>query len=106
MEWQYRAIKLKGRGAFGDVYEVEDLICRRTVAKKVLRVRNAETLKRFKRDDAMLRKYDSSPYFVDLYKSDLDVPHPYLILEYAPLGSLQSYVGKLTDWKRGASLAS
>jgi serine/threonine protein kinase len=102
MEWQYRAIELKGRGACGDVYQVEDLIWRRTVAKKVLRVRNEETLKRFKRDDAMLRKYDSSPYFVDLYESDVDGPHPYLILEYAPLGSLQSSVGRLTDWKRGA----
>jgi len=102
MEWQYRAIELKGRGAFGDVYQVEDLIWRRTLAKKVLRVRNEETLKRFKRDDAMLRKYAASPYFVDLYESDVDGPHPYLVLEYAPLGSLQSSVGRLTDWKRGA----
>lgn len=102
MEWQYRSIELRGKGAFGDVYEAEDVLLRRIVAKKVLRIRNDENLKRFKRDDAMLRKYAWSPYFVDLYDSDIYGPRPYLILEYATLGSLQSYVGKLTDWRRGA----
>lgn len=102
MEWRYRSVELKGKGAFCDVYEAEDLVLRRTVAKKVLRICNDENLKRFKRDEAMLRKYAWSPYFIDLYDSDIQGPRPYLILEYAPLGSLQSYIGKLRDWRRGA----
>jgi serine/threonine protein kinase len=61
MEWRYRSIELRGKGAFGDVYRAEDLVLRRIVAKKVLRVCNEENVKRFKRDDAMLRKQVQNP---------------------------------------------
>src|SRR5437879_420287 len=102
MEWQYQVIKHKGSGAFSDVYKARDILTNRIVAKKVLRVPNEDNKKRFRRDESMLRKYARSPYFVEIYESQVDWPRPYLILEYSSLGSLQSLLGKVNDWRTGA----
>lgn len=102
MEERYRIIKPKGSGAYSDVYKAHDTVDGRIVAKKELRVPNEWHRMRFKREAKMLRKYASSPYFVDIYDEDLDAPAPYIILAYSSLGSLHPLIGKVSDWQVAA----
>lgn len=99
---QYANLNWVGGGGYADVYKARDLQVGDIVAKKELRVPNEMNWKRFKREKEMLEKYSNSRYFANIYDSDLNSPAPYLILEYSERGSLQQFVGKVTDWRQGA----
>jgi len=48
----------------------------------------------------MLTIHAGNPFVVDIFDSCFEGPNPYLVLEYASLGSLQEYVVKRRDWQR------
>ncbi len=100
--WAYQILKTKGRGGYADVHKGRNLLNGQIVALKELRAPNQENRKRFKRESDLLTIYKDSPYFPDLYQSVLDCDEPYLVMEYSSMGSLQQFVGTLTDWRRGA----
>ena len=99
---RFPAIERIGGGAYAEVYKARDIMIARFVAKKELRLPNEANWKRFRREKEMLEKYANSPYFTNIFDSDLHSPAPYLILEFSELGSLQKFVGNLHDWRRGA----
>jgi serine/threonine protein kinase len=100
--WAYKILKTKGSGGYADVHKAKNLFTGQTVAIKELRVPNPENKKRFRRESDLLTIYKDSIYFPELYQSVLDCDEPYLVMEYSSMGSLQQFVGKLTDWRRGA----
>jgi serine/threonine protein kinase len=100
--WAYKILKTKGRGGYADVHKAKNLFTGQIVALKELRRPNAENRRRFKRESDLLAIYADSPYFPDLYQSVLECDEPYLVMEYSSTGSLQQFVGNLTDWRRGA----
>ena len=100
--WAYKILKTKGRGGYADVHKAKNLFTGQIVALKELRFPNGENRKRFKRESDLLTIYANSPYFPDLYQSVLECDEPYLVMEYSSMGSLQQFVGNLTDWRRGA----
>jgi serine/threonine protein kinase len=100
--WAYKILKTKGIGGYGHVHKAVNHFNGQIVAIKELRNPTTENRRRFKRESDMLTIYKDSPYFPDLYQSILDCPEPFLVMEYSSKGSLENYVGRLTDWKRGA----
>jgi serine/threonine protein kinase len=100
--WVYKILKTKGSGGYADVHKAINRFTGQTVAIKELRLANFENRHRFQRESDMLTIYKDSPYFPDLYQSVLDTGQPFLVMEYSSIGSLQQFVGKLTDWRRGA----
>lgn len=100
--WGYKILKTKGRGGYADVHKAQNRFTGQIVAIKELRVPHQDNRKRFKRESDMLTIYKDEPYFPDLYQSVLDCDAPFLVMEYSSKGSLEQYVGKLIDWRRGA----
>lgn len=100
--WVHKILKTKGSGGYADVHKAINRFTGQIVAIKELRWANSENRLRFQRESDMLTIYKDSPYFPDLYESFLDTGQPFLIMEYSSIGSLQQFVGKLTDWRRGA----
>ncbi len=100
--WAYKILKTKGRGGYADVHKAKNLFTGQIVALKELRLPNGENRKRFKRESDLLTIYADSPYFPDLYQSVLECDEPYLVMEYSSIGSLQQFVGNLSDWRRAA----
>lgn len=100
--WVHKILKTKGSGGYADVHKAINRFTGQIVAIKELRWANSENRLRFQRESDMLTIYKDSPYFPDLYQSVLDTGQPFLIMEYSSMGSLQQFVGKLTDWRRGA----
>jgi serine/threonine protein kinase len=100
--WVYKILKTKGSGGYADVHKAINRVTGQMVAIKELRLANSENRHRFQRESDMLTIYKDSPYFPDLYQSVLDTGQPFLVMEYSRIGSLQQFVGRLTDWRRGA----
>lgn len=103
--WAYKILKTKGIGGYGHVHKAVNRFNGQIVAIKELRNPTTDNKRRFRRESDMLTIYKDSPYFPDLYQSVLDCPEPFLVMEYSSKGSLENYLGKLTDWKRGARWA-
>jgi serine/threonine protein kinase len=100
--WVYKTLKTKGSGGYADVHKAINRFTGQIVAIKELRFPNFDNRHRFERESEMLTIYKDSSYFPDLYQSVLDTGQPFLVMEYSSVGSLQQFVGKLTDWRRGA----
>jgi len=100
MAERYDQLEWVGGGGYADVYKTLDTWTGLIVAKKVLRVKSPDNVRRFKRERDRLAAYRMNPYVVNLLDDDLDAAYPYLILEYSELGSLQQYVKNRRDWKQ------
>ena len=103
--WAYKILKTKGIGGYGHVHKAVNRFTGQIVAIKELRNPTPDNRRRFTRESEMLTIYQDSPYFPDLYQSVLDGAQPFLVMEYSSKGSLEQYVGKVIDWKRGARWA-
>lgn len=87
-------------GGFAKVYRAVDLWTGRTVAVKQLSNPTLDLLQRLRRERDMLTIHADNPFVVNIFDSSFEGPNPYLVLEYASLGSLQEYVVKRRDWRR------
>ncbi|MBI4614270.1 MAG: protein kinase [Planctomycetes bacterium] len=76
---RYEALRLLGRGGFGEVWLAQDLELKREVAIKALRGGDAEDLARFQRE-ARLAARIRHPSVVSIY----DVGERFLVMEYIP----------------------
>jgi len=100
--YRYSQLQFIASGGFGMVYRAVDNWTKRTVAIKQLSNPTPELLDRFKRERDMLTIHRENPFVVNILDSCLDVPQPYLVLEYSSLGSLQKYVATRRNWRRAA----
>lgn len=100
MAERYIPIKKIGGGGFANVYQAIDIKTGNVVAKKELLVPNTENRKRLRRERDIYLEQAQNRFIIDLLDSEVNGPAPYLILKYAPLGSLQQFVTNRQDWKR------
>ena len=100
---RYLGAEFVASGGFAKVYRAFDNWTRRWVAVKELSNSNPELLRRFARERDMLTLHVNNPFVVDIFDSNFSDPHPYLVLEYSDLGSLQKYVANCQDWRRVAA---
>jgi serine/threonine protein kinase len=96
---KYRQMEFVAPGASSDVYRAVDSWTEGIVAIKVLRNPTPDKICRFRREGEMYSEYLDNPYVVNILDSDLDGVAPYLVLEYAELGSLQECVANRRDWR-------
>jgi serine/threonine protein kinase len=97
---RFTQVEFMASGGFAKVYRAVDLWTQRTVAIKQLSNATPDLLQRFKRERDMLTIHADNPFVVNIFDSSFEGPNPYLVLEYASLGSLQQYVVKRRDWRR------
>src|ERR1700722_2688666 len=97
---RFAQVEFIAPGGFAKVYRAVDLWTHRTVALKQLSNPTPDSLQRLKREGDMVTIHAGNPFVVDIFDSYFDGPNPYLVLEYADLGSLQEYVVKRRDWRR------
>src|SRR5580704_6905436 len=96
---RYLGAEFIASGGFAKVYRAFDNCTGRWVAVKELSNPTPELLPRFVRERDMLTLHLNNPFVVDIFDSDFNDPHPYLVLEYSDLGSLQKYVVNRSDWR-------
>jgi serine/threonine protein kinase len=99
---RYSDIQFIASGGFAKVYRALDCWTRNIVAIKELSNLTPDLLRRFMRERDMLTAHLDNPFVVNILDSDFSDAKPYLVLEYAHLGSLQNYVVKRRDWRRVA----
>lgn len=97
---RFSQVQFIASGGFAKVYRAVDNWTGRTVAVKELISTTPDLLRRFQRERDMLTVHRQNPFVVDILDSNFGVPIPYLVLEYASLGSLQEYVAHRRDWRR------
>jgi serine/threonine protein kinase len=97
---KYTLVEFIASGGFAKVYRAVNNYTRQTVAIKLLSNPTPELLPRFVRERDMLQIHANNPFVVKILDSNLAGPTPYLVLEYASLGSLQRYVTNRRDWRR------
>lgn len=102
MSERYVVIEQVGSGGFADVYKARDAWTGQVVAKKELRVPNHSNRQRFRRERDMYGEQGQNRHVIDVLDSDTEGAAPYLILRFAPLGSLQQFVTNRQDPKRVA----
>ena len=86
----YWIIKLLGRGGFADVYLGEHISLRTLVAIKVLNGRpTSEKLERFLTEAYITAKLPHR-HIVQVFDFDEECSSPFLVMEYAPNGSLEA----------------
>ncbi len=86
----YRLLRLLGRGNFAEVYLGEHLYLERAAAIKVLHVQmEPQTHEPFRRE-ARTIAHLQHPHIVQVLDFGLDDQTPYLVMEYAPGGTLRS----------------
>jgi serine/threonine protein kinase len=105
---RYRVESVLGTGAFATVYRAVDERLDDTVAVKVLAENHSldpEIRKRFLTEGRVLRRIDS-PHVVDVHDlGETDRQQPFLVLEYAPRGTLAQRVRDLraAGWRPTAA---
>jgi len=99
---RFSQIEFVSSGGFARVYRAVDNWSGKTVAVKELSNPTPQVLPRFERERDMLTIHRNNPFVVDILDSNFRGPNPYLVLEYASLGSLQKYVGNRRPWRRVA----
>src|SRR6185312_14687447 len=94
----YKLVKLLGRGGYAEVYLAEHMHLRVQVAIKVLKSRVLQRSEQEQfRDEARLIATLDHPhiikvldYGIEVNKQGPDGSTPYLVMEYAPLGTLRN----------------
>ncbi len=85
----YRLIQLLGKGAFADVYLGEHLYLNTPVAIKVLRSRvDTSTLADFLSEVRHI-SHLVHPHIIRVFEVGLEAESPFLVMDYAPYGSLR-----------------
>jgi serine/threonine protein kinase len=99
-----------GRGGFGVVYRARQMDFDRLVAVKVLPgVFDDRARSRFDRERRALGALSSHPNIVQVHSSGLtDDGYPYLVMEFAPGGSLGERIGRdgHLPWAEGATVGA
>ncbi len=91
----YDSAEPLGRGGFGSVYRARQIAFNRTVAIKVFHAEMAgrESLDTFERECRAIGQLDWCPSIVTVFSSGMTAAgEPYIVMEYAPGGSLASHI--------------
>lgn len=91
---RYRIIRSLGEGGMANVYEAEDLVQKRRVTLKMLRLDlqdDPRAVERFHKEANSLTKLDN-PHIVQIYDFGNDHGVPYLIMEYVKGTDLKTYL--------------
>ncbi len=92
----YRLISWLGKGGFADVYLGEHIYLKTQSAIKMLRVQlSEETLKDFLTEARTIAKLEH-PHIVRVFDYGIEDENPFLVMSYAPNGSLQQRFPKGT----------
>ncbi|MFF0452842.1 protein kinase [Nocardia africana] len=85
-----------GRGGFGVVFRCQQTQLQRTVAVKVLTaVQDPDNLERFFREQHAMGRLTGHPNIVHIFQVDITTQgHPYIVMEYHPMGSLADRIRK------------
>lgn len=90
----YRLIRLLGQGGFAEVYLGEHIHLNTQVAVKVLHTRLAETdTQEFKNEAQMVARL-LHPHIVRVLDFGVENGLPYLVMDYAPNGTLRNFLPK------------
>src|SRR5579859_2101525 len=85
----YHLLRLLGRGGFADVYQGEHIHLKNVVAIKVLSTRLTADLQQSFLDEARILARLSHPHIIRILDCGLDENVPYLVMDYAPGGTLR-----------------
>src|SRR5690242_17410973 len=83
----YHLLRLLGKGGMAEVYLAYDEAMQREVAIKIISGTNADYLERFMREVAAIDKL-AHPHILPAYDYDSEGPWRYLVMSYAPYGTL------------------
>jgi len=88
----YTLVQLLGRGGFADVYLAEHVYLKTQVAVKVLQTRlsTTEDMDSFLREAQLIARL-SHPHIIRVLDFGLDDDIPFLVMDYAPGGTLRQY---------------
>jgi serine/threonine protein kinase len=90
----YSLIRQLGEGGMARVYLARQIYIERLVAIKVLRLRaSGQEAEELRREARLLARLPAHPHIVQIYEFGFAGPVPYLVMEYAPYGSMRSYCG-------------
>lgn len=90
----YDLIRQLGEGGMARVYLARQIYIERLVAIKVLRLRaSGQEAEELRREARLLARLPAHPHIVQIYEFGFAGPVPYLVMEYAPYGSMRSYCG-------------
>src|SRR6266700_2201730 len=89
----YRLLRLLGKGGMAEVYLAHDETIEREVAVKVVSGTNGDYLERFMREVATIDKL-AHEHILPAYDYDSEGPWHYLVMLYAPNGTLRDYLDK------------
>ncbi len=92
----YRLIRLLGQGGFADVYLGEHIYLNTQAAIKVLQMRLTEDDKQSFLEEARTIAHLKHPSIVRILEYDVVDTIPFLVMEYAPNGTLRQYHPKGT----------
>jgi eukaryotic-like serine/threonine-protein kinase len=92
----YRLIRPLGQGGFADVYLGEHVYLNTQAAIKVLQMRLTDDDKRSFLEEARTIAHLKHPYIVRILEYDVLEDIPFLVMEYAPNGTLRQYHPKGT----------
>ncbi len=92
-----------GSGGMGAVFLAHDRDLGRPVALKVLHARDADGLRRFRREAMAIARL-SHPNVVQIYELGLDASVPYLVMEYMAGGTLSELLTARIPWDRASRI--
>ncbi|QNQ80272.1 Stk1 family PASTA domain-containing Ser/Thr kinase [Lactobacillus sp. PV034] len=93
---RYKILALLGEGGMANVYLAEDIILKRKVAVKILRLdlqKDPKTVERFKRE-ARATSELSHPNIVSILDVGIDHNRQYIVMEYVDGPDLEQYIQK------------
>src|SRR5947209_3602161 len=85
----YRLIRLLGQGAFADVYLGEHIYLKRQAALKVLRIQLAHDATQDFLNESQTIASLEHPHIVRVLEYDVEDHTPFLVMSYAPNGTLR-----------------
>src|SRR5215472_11050190 len=87
----YRLVSVLGQGGFATVYQGEHILLGRQVAVKMLNTTvTGDAVKAFLTEARTIASLEH-PHIVRVYDFAIEHKNPYLIMEYAPQGSLAEF---------------
>lgn len=90
----YSLIRLLGKGGMARVYLARQIYIDRLVAIKILDLRaSLQEAEELRREASLLARLSAHPHIVQIYEFDFAGRVPFLVMEYAPYGSMRSYCG-------------
>jgi serine/threonine-protein kinase len=92
-----------GAGGMGAVFLARDQDLGRLVALKLLHARDADGLRRFRREAMAIARL-SHPNVVQVHELGLDASVPYLVMEYVAGGTATQLLAQRTPWARASRI--